>query len=54
LDERILPQDVQKLLIGKVKVKLSLRLIKHHFMKTSGEVEVYYHAFLTSTLDRVE
>jgi hypothetical protein len=32
------------------KVKLSLRLIKDHVMKTYGGVEVYLHAFSTSEI----
>jgi len=32
-------------------VKLFLCLIKHHAMKTYGEVEVYFQAFLISALD---
>jgi hypothetical protein len=35
----------------KVKVKLSLRLTKHHAMKTYWGVEVYLHAFLTLELN---
>jgi hypothetical protein len=36
---------------NKVKVKLSLRLTKHHAMKTYWGVEVQLHACLTSALD---
>jgi hypothetical protein len=35
-------------------VMLSLCLIKHHAMKTCGEVEVSLHTFFTSSLDRGE
>jgi hypothetical protein len=37
--------------INKVKVKLSLLLIKHHHMKAYREVEIQLHAFLTLALD---
>jgi hypothetical protein len=33
------------------KVNLSVCLIKHHAIKTYGEVEVYLHAFLILILD---
>jgi hypothetical protein len=36
---------------SKVKVKLSLRLTKHHAMKAYWGAEVWLHAFLTSALD---
>jgi hypothetical protein len=36
---------------GKVKVRLSLCLTKHHSMKAYWRVEVYLHTFLTSALD---
>jgi hypothetical protein len=36
---------------GKIKVKLSLCLIKRHAMKAYWRVDVWLHAFLTSTLD---
>jgi hypothetical protein len=36
---------------GKVKLKLSLCLTKHHLMKECGLMEVWPHAFLTSALD---
>jgi len=39
---------------GKVKVKLSLCLTKHHDMKLYREVEVQHHTFLTSALDAGE
>jgi hypothetical protein len=35
----------------KVKVKLSLYLTKHHFMKTYWGVEVQFHAFFISVRD---
>jgi hypothetical protein len=35
-----------------VQVNLSVCLTKHHAMRTYGGVEVYFHAFLLSTLDR--
>jgi hypothetical protein len=38
----------------KVKTKLLLCLTKHHAMKTYGEVEVNFHAFLTSELEGCE
>jgi hypothetical protein len=34
--------------------KLFLCFNKHHDVKTYDEVEVYFHAFLTSALDRSE
>jgi hypothetical protein len=36
---------------AKVKVKLSLVLIKHHTNKTNVVVEVFLHSFFTLTLD---
>jgi hypothetical protein len=36
---------------GKIWVKLSLYLIKHHAMKTYWGEDVLLHAFLTSTLN---
>jgi hypothetical protein len=35
---------------GKVKIKLSLCLIKHHTIRIYEGVEVYVHTFLTSAL----
>jgi hypothetical protein len=37
-----------------VKVQLSLYLTKHQAMETYGGVEIWPHAFLTSTLGRDE
>jgi hypothetical protein len=45
---------VQIIWNGKVKVKLSLCLTKHHDMKLYREVEVQHHTFLTSALDAGE
>jgi hypothetical protein len=38
----------------KVKVGVSLCLIRHHAINTIGRVEVYLHAVLTSALDGCE
>jgi hypothetical protein len=35
----------------KIKVKLSLILIKHHAKKIYGVVEILFHSFLTLVLD---
>jgi hypothetical protein len=37
--------------LHQVTVKLSMCLVKHHAMKTSGGAEVYLHEFLTSAVD---
>jgi hypothetical protein len=42
--------EVDELLRGIVKVKLSLCVIKSHARKTNGEVEVQLHTFVTSAL----
>jgi len=38
----------------RVKVKLSLCLIKHHAINMYGEVEIWVHAFLIMALDESE
>ena len=37
--------------VNSLEVKLQLRLIKHHFLKAYGRVEVYFLTFLILELD---
>jgi len=38
-------------ILNSLKVRLPLRLTKHHAIKIYGAVELHLHAFLTSSLD---
>jgi hypothetical protein len=42
--------SVMRDIVKQVKIKLSLRIIKHHAMKMRAEVKVKTHTFLTSAL----
>jgi hypothetical protein len=38
----------------RIEVKLSIRLIKYHVMKTYWEVEIWFHTFSTSIVGEDE